>query len=186
MMYWFLVPLLFGFMCNLGSAFTTAISRRWGEHRGSIITVILRDVLGVPLWTIGFILAGRFSSPSLFTSTLAATFLGWLLITLGGTIILIALVTIRLPAALPSIKDQLVQTGIYARVRHPIHTGALLEFTGLAMINPTLPFTLASGMGLVWVFLQTWFEEIDLLERLPGYRDYLNTVPRFLPRIRIK
>ncbi len=139
MMYWFLVPLLSGFICNLGSAFTTAISRRWGEHRGSIITVIL-----------------------------------------------VALLTIRLPAARPSIKDQLVQTGIYARVRHPIHTGALLEFTGLAMINPTLPFALASGMGMVWVFLQTWFEEIDLLERLPGYRDYMNTVPRFLPRIRIK
>ena len=185
MMYWFLVPLLSGFICNLGSAFTTAISRRWGKHRGSIITVILRDVLGIPVWTIGFFLAAQSPSPLLFTSTLA-TVMGWLLVTLGGGIILVALLTIRLPAARPSIKDQLVQTGIYARVRHPIHTGVLLEFAGLAMINPTLPIALASGMGMEWVFLQTWFEEIDLLERLPGYRDYMNTVPRFLPRFRIK
>mgnify|MGYP001767195602 CR=1 FL=1 len=184
-MYWFLAPLIFGFICNLASAFTAAFFHRWGELRGSILTVIFRDVLGIPVWTLGFLLAARSPSPLLFTSTLA-TVMGWLLVTLGGAIILVALLTIRWPAARPSLKDQLVQTGIYARVRHPIHTGALLEFTGLAMINPTLPFTLASGMGMAWVFFQTWFEEIDLLERLPGYRDYLNTVPRFIPRIRAK
>jgi protein-S-isoprenylcysteine O-methyltransferase Ste14 len=183
-MYWFLAPLIFGFTCNLASAFTAAFSHRWGEQRGSIITVILRDVLGIPLWTIGFFLAARSPSPLLFTSTLASV-IGWLLVTLGGAIILVALRTIRLPAARPSIKDQLVQTGLYARVRHPIHSGALLEFAGLVLIIPTLPIALASGLGMVWVCLQTWFEEIDLLERLPGYRDYMNTVPRFLPRIRI-
>jgi protein-S-isoprenylcysteine O-methyltransferase Ste14 len=185
-MCWFLVLLLFGFICNLLSAFTTAISRRWGERRGFIVTVILRDVLGIPVWTIGFILIARYPSPLVFSSTMTTTVIGWLLIMLGATTILIALVTIRLRAARPSIRDSLAQNGIYGHVRHPIHTGVLLEFAGLVLFRPTLPVVLASGLGVVWIFFQTWFEEKDLLERLPSYRDYTTTVPRFLPRLGMK
>lgn len=31
--------------------------------------------------------------------------------------------------------------------------------------------------------VQTRLEEIDLLQRMPNYRDYMNAVPRFLPRL---
>jgi protein-S-isoprenylcysteine O-methyltransferase Ste14 len=43
---------------------------------------------------------------------------------------------------------------------------------------------LACALGTVWVILQTWLEEIDLLGRLPGYREYMGRVHRFRPDLR--
>ena len=58
-MYLFLLFLILGFFFNLASAFTAAFSRRFGDRCGSLLTVLLRNVLGIPVWTIGFILAAR-------------------------------------------------------------------------------------------------------------------------------
>ena len=181
-MFFFLVPLVLGFACNLASAFTTAFSRRWGERRGSIVTVILRDVLGIPVWAIGFVVAIRTPSLTLIGSSVFTDVVGWLVIGVGAAIIVVALVTIRLHAAVPSTGDPLVHTGIYAYVRHPIHAGTFLEFTGLFLIRPTLAVASACALGVVWVLLQTRFEELDLLQRMPSYREYMTRVPRFLPR----
>jgi protein-S-isoprenylcysteine O-methyltransferase Ste14 len=185
-MYLFLILLLLGFASHLASAFTAMFSRWWGERHGSLVTSLLRNVLGIPVWAVGFLLAVRIPSPWLFTSTAMLTALGWLLITTGGMIILFALTTIRLRAVKPSSQDALVSGGLYSHIRHPIHAGTILEFTGLLLVLPRLNIALACILGVIWVILQTWLEEIDLLQRLPNYREYMNTVPRFLPRFRIK
>lgn len=181
-MYIFLVPLLLGFAFNLASAFTNAFSRRLGDRRGSALSAILRDILGIPVWAIGFVLAIRAPSPVLVEPTVVTKGLGWFMISVGGLIILVALATIRLRAAAPSTRDALAQTGIYAVVRHPIHTGTLLEFLGLLFLKPMQTTALACLLGLVWVLVQTRLEEIDLLQRVPAYREYMKKVPRFLPR----
>ncbi len=181
--YLFLIPLLLGFACNAASAFTTAFSKQWGERRGSLVTVVLRDVLGIPVWAIGLVLAFRAQSPSLFASTLATDILGWLLICVGGAIIILALLSIRMRAAAPAARDTLVQRGLYAHVRHPIHSGTFLEFLGLFLLNPTLAVTVALTLGVAWLLVQTRLEEFDLLQRLPGYREYMQRVPCFLPRV---
>lgn len=151
-----------------------------------MFTVLLRDVLGIPIWAIGYVLAVRTPSPSLFVATIVTQAAGWLMITAGGAMILVALATIQLRAAKPSVRDTLVQSGIYAHMRHPIHTGTFLEFMGLFLIVPTLPVALACAIGVTWVLVQTRLEEIDLIQRLPNYRDYMNAVPRYLPRFRMK
>ena len=183
-MFDFLIPLLLGFTANLSSAFTATFSRRCGERIGSVITVILRDVLGIPVWAIGLVFAFRTLPPMLFVSAVMTDILGGLLIAVGSVIILVALVAIRLRAAAPSTRDTLVQSGLYAHVRHPIHTGTLCEFIGLFLIRPTRTVALACAVGIVWVLIQTRVEELDLLQRLPGYREYMKRVPRFLPRLR--
>jgi protein-S-isoprenylcysteine O-methyltransferase Ste14 len=180
-MFYFLIPLLLGFSFNLASAFTTAYSRKWGERGGSTVTVILRDILGIPVWTIGFGLAFVTPSLNLFRSNIYTDILGWLLITVGGVIILVALFTIQWRAASPSNRDTLAETGLYAFVRHPIHSGTLLEFIGLLLIKPTLTVALACVLGVIWVLVQTRLEEQDLLQRLPAYREYTERVPRFVP-----
>lgn len=178
----FLLPLLIGFACNLASAFTIVYSRKWGDRKGSLLTVLLRDILGIPVWGLGFALAAWTPSPLLFKSTTLMDFAGWLLIAIGAAIIVIALVTIRLRSAAPTTHDSLAETGIYARVRHPIHSGTFLEFLGLVLVRPSLTMALACGLGVVWMLLQTRFEEWDLLQRIPGYRAYMDRVPRFVPR----
>jgi protein-S-isoprenylcysteine O-methyltransferase Ste14 len=180
-MYLFLLPLIFGFACNLASAFTMTYSRRWGERSSRWITAILRNVLGIPVWAIGYGLAARAPASALFSSNWAANLAGWLLIAIGGGIILAALFSLRAKAAAPSVQDELIQTGLYAHVRNPIHSGTMLEFAGLVLLNPTLPMVIACALGVAWVLLQTRFDELDLLQRIPAYRDYMRRVPRFIP-----
>jgi protein-S-isoprenylcysteine O-methyltransferase Ste14 len=185
-MYLFLVPLVFGFACNVASVFTTTFSHWWGERIGSLVTVVLRDILGIPIWAIGFVLAVHASSPVLFVSTVVTDVVGWSIIATGGVIILLALIDIRWRAAMPSMRDKLVQIGLYAYVRHPIHSGTFLEFIGLVFLMPLQTVGIACVLGGVWILVQTRCEEIDLLQRMPGYRGYMNSVPCFLPRFRAK
>jgi protein-S-isoprenylcysteine O-methyltransferase Ste14 len=182
-MFLFLVMLTIGFICNLASAFTSVYSAKWGERIGTFVTVLLRDVFGIPVWGLGFILAASAASPLLFTPVLWAAAAGWLLITAGALVIVIALATIRIRAAAPTARDALAKSGLYARVRHPIHTGTILEFLGILLVRPSRTVAMACALGLVWVLLQTRFEEWDLLRRIPGYRGYMERVPRFIPRI---
>jgi protein-S-isoprenylcysteine O-methyltransferase Ste14 len=179
----FLVALILGFAFNLLSAFTAEFSRRFGDRAGSHITVLLRDVLGIPVWTIGFYLAAIAPSAFLFTPAPGTTIAGWCLIAAGAMIIVGAWATIRLRSLAPSATDSLAQSGIYARVRHPIHSGTFLEFLGLFLVRPSATLGLACGLGMLWLLLQTRFEELDLLQRIPGYREYMDRVPRFFPRI---
>ncbi len=179
-MYLFLIPLLLGFTLNSASAFTTAFSRLWGDSRGQRASFVLR-ILGVLLWALGFILAVLQTSTLFYRYNLVTDILGWLLLTAGIVLNLAALTTLRTPAVSPSMKDTLVSGGLYAHVRHPLYCGVILEFLGLALVIPTRTLVLASALGIVWMFVQAWLEERDLLERMPGYRDYMERVPRFIP-----
>ncbi len=180
-MYWFLFFLIPGFISNLASAFTTVFSQKWGTKTGSLITIILRDITGIPVWAIGFVLAIRESSELFYNVSLPVQIIGWLIIAIGAVIITIALISIRLKAAAPSTGDSLVSKGIYSKIRHPIHSGTFLEFAGIFIIWPSIQVGIASVIGVIWILLQSRFEEKDLLKRIPEYKEYMLKVPRFLP-----
>lgn len=182
----FLVPLVLGFAFGVASAFTTAFSRRWGERRGQQITFVLRNVLAIPLWVFGLGLAVRTRSPALFGFAPVTELLGWLLLALGSVIQVLALFALRRRALMPSTRDTLVQHGLYAHIRHPIYAALLLEFAGLVLLRPTQAAALACAIGVGWVLIQARLEELDLLQRLPAYREYMKRVPRFLPRTRAR
>lgn len=180
-MYYFLIPLILGFISNLASAFTTAYSDKWGKRTGTVITFLLRNISGIPVWAFGFFLAAHETAGLLFQPSLLSRIAGWGIITAGGIIIIIALISIRTKAAAPAVGNKLVNTGIYSLVRHPIHSGTILEFAGLFILLPSLYVGIASFTGLVWVYLQSRFEEKDLLLRIPEYNGYMKQVPRFIP-----
>jgi len=179
----FLIPLLLGFTLNVASAFTTAWSRRWGDRRGQQVTAVLRNVLGIPVWVIGLGLAIHTPSPALFASTPATAVPAWALLAAGCVLIGLALAFLRTKAAAPSTRDTLVERGPYARVRHPIHAAMFLMWGAVVLLHPTEVVALACAIGVVWTLVQTGAEEADLLQRLPGYREYMQRVPRFLPRM---
>src|SRR5262249_26516381 len=77
-----------------------------------------------------------------------------------------------------------VSTGLYAYVRHPMYSGALLLLAAMApalgswwcvlLVVPFFPI-------LVWRILD---EEIFLRENLPGYAEYMQRVRyRLVPRV---
>jgi methanethiol S-methyltransferase len=180
-MYFFLIPLLAGFVSNLASALTTTYSKKWGKQTGTFITIILRDIFGIPVWAIGFVLAITESSGILYQKSFLSLLSGWFLITFGALIIVIALISIRQKAAAPSTSDSLVKSGIYSLVRHPIHCGTFLEFIGLFILWPSLEVGIAVALGIIWILFQSRLEEKDLVRRIPEYKKYMEDVPRFFP-----
>jgi len=183
-MYLFLFPLLLGFALAGASAFTAAYSRWWGERRGKWATSILRNFLGIPLWMVGLMLAWIETAPMLFAAGGVAEALGWLLAITGFVPVAWGHLALGWRTHFPSIKDTLVRDGLYGQVRHPIYAGGLLIFVGLALLKPTSTVLFACALGFVWLIVQARLEEIDLLQRLPGYREYMKEVPRFFPRFR--
>jgi protein-S-isoprenylcysteine O-methyltransferase Ste14 len=56
----------------------------------------------------------------------------------------------------------------------------------LFILWPSLQVGIAFIAGVIWLFLQTIFEERDLKNRIPEYREYMKQVPRFMPFPRLK
>jgi protein-S-isoprenylcysteine O-methyltransferase Ste14 len=85
------------------------------------------------------------------------------------------------PGTEPLADAELVTTGAYAHVRHPIYAGAVLLLTGytLAWSNWTLAFL--AGVGALQFFqAKARREEEWLLQRFPAYRAYRLQVPRMV------
>ncbi len=182
-MFLFVIPLLLGFALVGASAFTAAYSKWWGERRGELATSILRNYLGIPLGFLGFILAWLQPAPFLFIGGGATKSLGWLLIIAGSVPFVWGHVVLGLPTGWPSVRDTVVRHSLYAYVRHPIYAGGLLMFVGAALLKPTSTVGVACALGFGWLIVQARLEEIDLVQRLPAYRDYMSQVPRFVPRL---
>lgn len=78
---------------------------------------------------------------------------------------------------------QVIQSGPYALVRHPLITSFFLFVFGLFFINPALPTTLGI-LYTVWDFTRAARQEEELLSKnLPGYAGYMQRVPRFIPSL---
>jgi len=175
--------IIIGFALVGASAFTAAYSRWWAEKGGRWATIILRNLLGIPLWFAGFVLAWLEPSPLLLNPNITLKLIGSFLIILGSIPFIWGHIKLGWRTHMPSIKDTLVQQGLYSYVRHPIYTGGFAILAGLALIKPTLAFELACILGVIWLIVQARLEEIDLLQRMQDYKDYMRRVPRFLPRL---
>jgi protein-S-isoprenylcysteine O-methyltransferase Ste14 len=111
----------------------------------------------------------------------AATFgaFGVLLLVAGG----VALGRHLTPMPRPHTRSVLKQTGIYARVRHPIYGGVILIAFGWSFL--TSPWALIPSATLPILFtLKARLEEEWLTERFPDYPNYARRVRhRFVPNL---
>jgi protein-S-isoprenylcysteine O-methyltransferase Ste14 len=79
-----------------------------------------------------------------------------------------------------------VNTGPYAYVRHPVFTSFFMLIIGLLLVNPALP-TLLMVIYTFWDFSRAAKQEEDLLSHeVPGYADYMAQTPPFFPRFGVK
>jgi len=173
-----------GFALVGASAFTAYYSKLWGERGGQMATIILRNLLGIPLWFTGFVLAWLAPSPFLFNPGLRTRLSGAFLIVAGSIPFIWGHIELGWRTHMPSVKDTLVRHGLYAHARHPIYAGGFLLLAGIALLRPTYSFVIACILGEVWLMIQARLEEIDLVQRMPDYRQYMKEAPRFIPRIR--
>jgi protein-S-isoprenylcysteine O-methyltransferase Ste14 len=149
--------------------------------RGTI-WVVSQSVLMLAVVLLGVIYQGEWSRSWMIAAG-AALFL------VGGVIGIAGVAVLgrnRTPFPEPREGSQLVQHGVYARMRHPLYTSVVLASLGWVLIWQSVP---AAGAALVLVpffVAKSRHEERWLRARFPGYADYARRVPAFLPRFRPK
>ena len=87
------------------------------------------------------------------------------------------------PFPKPPASGELVETGPYAVVRHPIYSGGLLFAAGLSLALSPWALVATAALAATWA-LKAAVEERFLLERDPGYADYRKRVrSRLVPYV---
>jgi protein-S-isoprenylcysteine O-methyltransferase Ste14 len=133
-----------------------------------------------PLFVTPFIATTRFSAgshPMLALAAVSATVAG----------LAVILASFREIGVVPSIRDkaELVTTGIYAFVRHPIYSGTLLTYMGLLLWSCSLVNLVHLPLCLLAYAAMVAVEEKNLvIEYGDAYRDYMARVKhRLFPLI---
>ena len=75
----------------------------------------------------------------------------------------------------------LVESGIYAVIRHPIYAGLILGGLGWATILRSLPAAVVAIALAIVLDAKSRREEAWLRERYPAYEPYMQRTKRFLP-----
>jgi protein-S-isoprenylcysteine O-methyltransferase Ste14 len=79
---------------------------------------------------------------------------------------------------------RVVDTGIYARLRHPRYVAAMSALIGLAVFSASLRLVELSVLSIPVYWLLTEEEERELLARIGApFREYRERVPRFVPSL---
>ena len=84
----------------------------------------------------------------------------------------------------PRVNSELIQHGMYARVRHPLYTSVMLLALGWAFLWQSGSALIAALALIPFFHAKAKREEQWLRAKFPGYADYIKRVPRFLPRWR--
>ena len=75
------------------------------------------------------------------------------------------------PFPRPASGGALVETGPYAVVRHPVYSGGVLVFGGIALALSPWALVGVAALAVTWM-LKSRVEERFLADRYPGYADY--------------
>ncbi len=111
-------------------------------------------------------------------SVLVATWVSALLLGASGSRQLRKFLT---PLPYPVDHNQLVTSGAYALVRHPLYSSLLLAATGWTFFTMSLSHFFLTLFCFIFFSYKASREERWLTERHPEYADYAHRVKRFVP-----
>lgn len=79
-------------------------------------------------------------------------------------------------------KSELVITGIYQYVRHPLYFGIIVLFIGLFFLMPTFKIILVNGISFIYLIIGSRLEEQKLIDYFgQSYIDYKSKVKGLIP-----
>jgi protein-S-isoprenylcysteine O-methyltransferase Ste14 len=87
------------------------------------------------------------------------------------------------PLPRPREGAELVETGAYALVRHPIYAGLILAAFGWAIVQASIVAVILAAALAAFLRLKSTREERWLEMRYPGYAAYRTRTRRFIPWI---
>jgi protein-S-isoprenylcysteine O-methyltransferase Ste14 len=114
-------------------------------------------------------------------------FVGLFISVVGIIISLAALLTLNKnlsPFPTPKQGAELIQSGIYKYIRHPIYSGILFFTLGFSIYSENTLRLLIFFTLLILFSFKAAYEEKLLLDKFPNYADYKKTTGMFLPGIK--
>jgi protein-S-isoprenylcysteine O-methyltransferase Ste14 len=119
------------------------------------------------LWVSWFVLCSADISRIILPSVIK--YLGLLLFVIGVTIFFTALLTIK---TLENFDGDLITTGIYSKIRHPMYLGFILWSIGIPIFYGALISFVVSFLFIANILFWRYLEEIELDKRFPAYKNY--------------
>lgn len=87
------------------------------------------------------------------------------------------------PFPKPADHAELVQHGIYAKIRHPLYTAVILAGFGWALLWLSWPAAVVATALTPFFHAKSCREERMLRQKFPGYREYETCTSRFIPAV---
>jgi protein-S-isoprenylcysteine O-methyltransferase Ste14 len=150
-------------------------------NKGNIIWGILMTILGIACFPVNpLVLTGVIE----VKSYLPLFIIGWVVWVVGMVLIMAPIVMFPRRGGVPKGKSfvhttRLVDTGIYAIVRHPQYTGGVLAiFLTTLLWYPHWLFGVLGAIGAVVVYVGCREEDKELVEKFGNdYKRYMRKVP---------
>ena len=80
-------------------------------------------------------------------------------------------------------QGELIQSGLYGLVRHPMYGGVILSALGWALFRASLPALVLAVILAVFFDRKAHYEEKRLAAAYPEYPDYRRRVRKLIPFI---
>jgi len=130
-------------------------------------------------------LAYTYELKTIDISTNYNSFLGGFMLFIGILLTIIALLQLNRqlsPFPTPKNGSELIETGLYKFVRHPIYTGIISTLLGYALLSNSLYKIGISFLLLTLFFFKSKYEEKRLKQFFENYSSYRNKTGRFIPK----
>ncbi len=105
---------------------------------------------------------------------------------LGTIMLIIAILQLNKnlsPFPTPRVDGELIKTGLYKLIRHPIYSGILITMIGYSLKSESSWKLLVTLLLYALFHFKMRFEEKKLKEKFIEYEIYMKTTGRLLPKI---
>jgi protein-S-isoprenylcysteine O-methyltransferase Ste14 len=146
-----------------------------------------RSVVAQNILLVIFAIVALFAPKNLLFASNAGRMIGNVIATIGVLLILFAVISLRRViqvAPEPKEGGQLIQSGAYKYLRHPIYSGIIFCVIGLFLRAPTIWIAIASLVVIVFLLFKARFEEKLLLIAYPDYEKYRKRTWGLFPGLR--
>ena len=137
-----------------------------------------------------FIILPVYQLPGFKIESTQLIYLSWIIasiLSLSGLILIIkGLIDLGknlTPLPYPREDGELVKTGIYGIVRHPLYSGLIFAAIGWTIFQISLSHLIATAILLIFFDIKSRREETWLVEKYPDYSEYRQRVKKLIPGI---
>lgn len=176
------------------------LQKKYGREKGLKIAEILGMISG---WSFFLFLFGLWISPQprflipffhinfssleifYFSIYILHLIISVPIILLGAWLGIVGVKEITLKVAETHRPEKVIDTGIYAKIRHPQYLGAILSHIGISILLSSLYSLFSTPVVILIIYLISWKEESELLKEFGNnYDSYRSSVPMLFPRLR--